>query len=91
VSHRRSLQSSVNAVAVANKLSAHSGLFDRALGQKLTAKKAKFLFKKWLNIETRIGDVQGQEKAKEKAREWVVANAKPEVGADGSEEDEDDE
>jgi rRNA biogenesis protein RRP5 len=48
------------------------------------------LFKKWLNIEIRIGDVQGQEKAKEKAREWVVANAKPEEGADGSE-DEDDE
>lgn len=67
-----------------------SGLFDRALGQKLTAKKAKFLFKKWLSIETRIGDVQGQEKAKEKAREWVVANVKPEEDADGSE-DEDEE
>lgn len=90
MSHRHALHSGVSAVTVANTLSSHSGLFDRALGQKLTAKKAKFLFKKWLNIETRIGDVQGQEKAKEKAREWVVANAKPEEGADGSE-DEDDE
>jgi rRNA biogenesis protein RRP5 len=35
------------------------------------------LFKKWLNIETRIGDAAGQERAKTKAREWVAANAKP--------------
>jgi rRNA biogenesis protein RRP5 len=37
----------------------------------------RFLFKKWLNIETRIGDAAGQERAKTKAREWVAANAKP--------------
>ena len=53
------------------------GLFDRVLSRHLTTKKAKFLFKKWLSIETRIGDEAGQEKAKERAREWVAANAKP--------------
>jgi rRNA biogenesis protein RRP5 len=65
------------------------GLFDRALDQKLTAKKAKFLFKKWLSIETRLGDTQGQEKAKDRARQWVAANTKPEAaeGEDGDEED----
>ncbi|WVQ75049.1 hypothetical protein IAR50_004658 [Cryptococcus sp. DSM 104548] len=67
------------------------GLFDRALNQKLTSKKAKFLFKKWLNIESRIGDASGQEKAKLRAKEWVEANAKPAVVGDeesGSDEEE---
>ena len=45
----------------------------------------RFLFKKWLNIEVRIGDAAGQERAKARAREWVAANAKP------AEEDEDEE
>ncbi|KAK4685994.1 rRNA biogenesis protein RRP5, partial [Tremellales sp. Uapishka_1] len=51
------------------------GLFLRAIDQKLTSKKAKFLFKKWLGIEGRIGDVAGQEKAKERAKQWVGENA----------------
>lgn len=51
-------------------------LFDRALDRKLTAKKAKFLFKKWLAIEGRIGDSAGQETAKERAKAWVMANVK---------------
>jgi rRNA biogenesis protein RRP5 len=46
---------------------------------------SRFLFKKWLNIEVRIGDASGQERAKARAREWVAANAKP------AEEDEDEE
>jgi rRNA biogenesis protein RRP5 len=50
-------------------------LIERALDRHLTAKKAKFLFKKWLALEDRIGDDAGQEKAKGKAREWVAANA----------------
>ena len=37
----------------------------------------RFLYKKWLAIETRIGDVAGQEKAKDQAREWVMTNVKP--------------
>ena len=36
---------------------------------------SRFLFKKWLAIENRIGDEGGQEKAKDRAREWVAANA----------------
>jgi rRNA biogenesis protein RRP5 len=40
------------------------------------------LFKKWLNIEVRIGDAAGQERAKTRAREWVAANAKPEEDED---------
>ena len=51
------------------------GLFDRALSQKLTAKKAKFLFKKWLALETKLGDEAGQENAKTKARAWVAVHA----------------
>ena len=47
----------------------------------------RFLFKKWLNIEMRIGDVAGQERAKSRAREWVAANAKPR--SDDEEEDDD--
>ena len=36
----------------------------------------RFLFKKWLAVETRLGDTKGQEKAKQRAREWVTANVK---------------
>lgn len=46
----------------------------------------RFLFKKWLAVETRIGDAAGQEKAKERAREWVAANSK---AAEGSEDQDD--
>lgn len=48
---------------------------DRTLGMKLTTKRAKFVFKKWLAMEQKIGDQKGQDRAKEKAREWVAANA----------------
>lgn len=50
------------------------GLVDRALDQKLTAKKAKFLFKKLLFVEDRIGDAAGKDRAKVKAREWVMSH-----------------
>jgi hypothetical protein len=33
------------------------------------------LFKKLLSVETRIGDAEGQERAKAKARDWVAKNA----------------
>ncbi|WVQ96181.1 hypothetical protein IAU59_003284 [Kwoniella sp. CBS 9459] len=67
------------------------GLVDRALAQKLTGKKAKFLFKKLLTIEQRIGDAAGQEKAKDRARQWVLANTKPDPEDAEDESDEDDE
>ena len=46
----------------------------------------RFLFKKLLQIEGKIGDKKGEERAKEKAREWVMANAAPSAG--GEEDDE---
>ena len=54
------------------------GLIDRALDQKLTPKKAKFLFKKLIFVEDRIGDDAGKDRAKSKAREWVLSQAKEE-------------
>ena len=36
---------------------------------------SRFLFKKLLSLEGRFGDEEGQERAKTKAREWVMANA----------------
>lgn len=61
--------------------------------QRIQAADPRFLFKKWLNIETRIGDAAGQEKAKTRAREWVAANAekKQAQGGAGSVEADDDE
>jgi rRNA biogenesis protein RRP5 len=53
----------------------HRGLVDRALTQQHKVHKVKFLFKKLLSVETRIGDADGQERAKGKAREWVAKNA----------------
>ncbi|PAV22463.1 U3 snoRNP-associated Rrp5 [Pyrrhoderma noxium] len=46
-------------------------LFDRVLSHKMTSHKAKSFFKKWLALEKRIGDEEGQQAVKEKAIEWT--------------------
>jgi rRNA biogenesis protein RRP5 len=33
----------------------------------------RFLFKKWLALEGRIGDAGGEDRAKGRAKEWVVS------------------
>ncbi|EIW71695.1 hypothetical protein TREMEDRAFT_27162 [Tremella mesenterica DSM 1558] len=73
----------IDQLAKVNDIQAVRTAFDRALDRKLNSTKAKFLFKKWLNIEMRIGDVKGQEKAKERAREWVANNVKVESEEEG--------
>ncbi|KAJ7492804.1 hypothetical protein FB451DRAFT_1022365 [Mycena latifolia] len=51
-------------------------LFDRVLTQKMTSHKAKAFFKKWLELEKRIGDEDGVALVKAKAIEWTQrANA----------------
>ncbi|CAE6485208.1 unnamed protein product [Rhizoctonia solani] len=52
-------------------------IFNRALARKLTAKQAKFFFKKWLEIEKRIGDQAGADAVKEKAVAWMEAHSGP--------------
>ncbi|CAE7126961.1 unnamed protein product [Rhizoctonia solani] len=52
-------------------------IFNRVLARKLTAKQAKFFFKKWLEIEKRIGDEAGAEAVKEKAVAWMQAHSGP--------------
>ncbi|CAL1695136.1 unnamed protein product [Somion occarium] len=46
-------------------------LFDRILAQKMTSHKAKSFFKKWLELERRIGDEDGAATVKAKAVEWT--------------------
>ncbi|KAF7339630.1 rRNA biogenesis protein RRP5 [Mycena sanguinolenta] len=46
-------------------------LFDRVLAQKMTNHKAKAFFKKWLELEKRIGDEDGIALCKAKAVEWT--------------------
>ncbi|KAJ7706378.1 hypothetical protein B0H17DRAFT_1192865 [Mycena rosella] len=46
-------------------------LFDRVLAQKMTSHKAKAFFKKWLELEKRIGDEDGVALVKAKAIEWT--------------------
>ncbi|KAE9408289.1 U3 snoRNP-associated protein Rrp5 [Gymnopus androsaceus JB14] len=46
-------------------------LFDRVLQLKLTSHKAKSFFKKWLELERRLGDEEGAEMVKQKAVEWT--------------------
>ncbi|KAF8973590.1 hypothetical protein BDZ97DRAFT_1751613 [Flammula alnicola] len=46
-------------------------LFDRVLALKMTSHKAKSFFKKWLDLEKRIGDEEGANAVKEKAIEWT--------------------
>ncbi|KII94182.1 hypothetical protein PLICRDRAFT_122174 [Plicaturopsis crispa FD-325 SS-3] len=46
-------------------------LFDRVLAIKMTSHKAKSFFKKWLDLERRLGDEAGASAVKEKAIEWT--------------------
>lgn len=46
-------------------------LFDRVLALKMTSHKAKSFFKKWLELERRIGDEEGANAVKAKAIEWT--------------------
>ncbi|KAH9486567.1 rRNA biogenesis protein rrp5 [Psilocybe cubensis] len=46
-------------------------LFDRVLSLKMTSHKAKSFFKKWLEVEKRIGDEEGVTIVKQKATEWA--------------------
>ncbi|KAI0639642.1 U3 snoRNP-associated protein Rrp5 [Trametes polyzona] len=46
-------------------------LFNRVLALKMTSHKAKSFFKKWLELERRLGDEEGQAAVKAKAIEWT--------------------
>ncbi|CAA7268006.1 unnamed protein product [Cyclocybe aegerita] len=46
-------------------------LFARVLTHKMTSHKAKSFFKKWLELERRIGDEEGAEMVKQRAVEWT--------------------
>ncbi|KAG9127379.1 rRNA biogenesis protein rrp5 [Ceratobasidium sp. 392] len=54
-----------------NNIQSIRNIFNRALSRKLTAKQAKFFFKKWLELERRIGDEAGADAVKEKAVAWT--------------------
>lgn len=72
-------------------IAAARNLIQTALGRKLTMKRAKFIFKKWLAVENKIGDKKGQDTAKEKAREWVAAHTAPAEGESDDDEESDEE
>ncbi|BEI83320.1 hypothetical protein CcaverHIS002_0311880 [Cutaneotrichosporon cavernicola] len=74
----------VDAAGRAGDMATVRALVDRALGSKMNAKRAKFVFKKWLALESRAGDKAGMDKAKARAREWVAENAKVESGSEES-------
>ncbi|KIJ46379.1 hypothetical protein M422DRAFT_66742 [Sphaerobolus stellatus SS14] len=46
-------------------------IFDRVLSLKMTSHKAKAFFKKWLELEKRVGDEEGENAVKAKAIEWT--------------------
>ncbi|KAJ7596847.1 hypothetical protein C8J56DRAFT_918480 [Mycena floridula] len=51
-------------------------IFDRVFAIKMTSHKAKSFFKKWLELEKRLGDEESQTVVKQKAVEWTQrANA----------------
>ncbi|KAF8078800.1 hypothetical protein FPV67DRAFT_79954 [Lyophyllum atratum] len=51
-------------------------LFERVLALKMTSHKAKSFFKKWLELERKLGDEDGAQVVKQKAIEWTQrANA----------------
>jgi rRNA biogenesis protein RRP5 len=48
-------------------------LFQQVLTIKMSTKKAKFFFKKWLKWENEIGDTAGADRVRNLAREYVEA------------------
>ncbi|EIW86889.1 hypothetical protein CONPUDRAFT_115715 [Coniophora puteana RWD-64-598 SS2] len=48
-------------------------IFERVLTHKMTSRKAKYFFKKWLDYERRFGDEEGADNVKSKAVEWTQA------------------
>ncbi|KZO92777.1 hypothetical protein CALVIDRAFT_540664 [Calocera viscosa TUFC12733] len=56
-------------------LQAARKLFDRMLTIKLNTFRAKSVFKKWLELEKRLGDEEGQELVKARAVEWMQNNS----------------
>ncbi|KAF8445766.1 U3 snoRNP-associated protein Rrp5 [Boletus edulis BED1] len=46
-------------------------LFDHVLAIKMTSHKAKAFFKKWLDLERKLGDEEGATAVKQKAVEWT--------------------
>ncbi|KAI0778417.1 U3 snoRNP-associated protein Rrp5 [Trametes elegans] len=57
--------------AVQGDIMSLRNLFNRVLTLKMTSHKAKSFFKKWLELERRLGDEEGQATVKEKAIEWT--------------------
>ncbi|KAG9314209.1 hypothetical protein JVU11DRAFT_4995 [Chiua virens] len=51
-------------------------LFDHVLAIKMTSHKAKTFFKKWLDLERKLGDEEGAAVVKQKAIEWTQTAAK---------------
>lgn len=51
------------------------GLMERCCSMKLKAMKMRFFFKRWLDFEKRWGDAESQERVRQRAREFVEAQA----------------
>ena len=53
-------------------------LFQSVLAMKMSTKKAKFFFKKWLQWEQESGDTSGVEDVRRRAKEYVESLGKEE-------------
>lgn len=81
----------VDAAAKSGDMAIVRQLVERVLKTKMTPKRAKFVFKKWLSLESRAGDAKGMEEAKRRARAWVEENAKESGSEESDEESEEEE
>ncbi|KZT35635.1 nucleic acid-binding protein [Sistotremastrum suecicum HHB10207 ss-3] len=57
--------------AVTQNIQGIRNIFDRVLALKMSSHKAKAFFKKWLELERRLGNEEGAEAVKAKAIEWT--------------------
>lgn len=55
----------------AEKIARVRGVFERIVKGRLNGRKAKWVFKRWLEYEEREGDGRGQERVKAKATEYA--------------------
>lgn len=68
----------VDMEATQGEIQSVRNLMQRILSNKLSSYKAKSFFKKWMALEQRLGDAEGEELVKQKAIEWTSANTQVE-------------
>lgn len=83
---RKSAASEETDVSASGSVDNVRDLFTRMSKAKMRPRRAKFVFKRWMEFENKFGDAKGVKKVETVAKEWVEKHAQEGAAADGEEE-----